>query len=102
VGAAVATVAVAAVVVAVAVDTVAVAAVVVAVAVEAVAAAAVDTVVANRAVVEVETAIPTEANLAVKTTSQARVRAKATLAVRNHLAATATKAAEKRIESFFF
>jgi len=75
--------------------------VVVAVAVEAVA-AAVDTVVANRAVVEVETAIPTEANLAVKTTSQARVRAKATLAVRNHLAATATKAAEKRIESFFF
>jgi len=57
-------------------------------------------------VAEVVTATPIEANLEVKTTNQARVRAKATMAARNHLAATATKAAataaERRNESFFF
>jgi hypothetical protein len=106
VAAAVDTVAVAAVVVAAAVDTVAVAAAVEAVAVEAVAAAAVDSVVANRAVVEVETATPTEANLAVKTTNQVKIQAKATKVARNPPAVTVTKAVAtvvgKRTESLFF
>ena len=60
----------------------------------------------NPAVVKAVTATPTEANHAVKITNQARVRAKATMAARNRLAATATKAAataaERRNESFFF